>query len=58
MKIKEEDILKPGVVLEVKEIDFTDPKVKKFVEHSLRKQKEILQYGKYNPEAMRKVITI
>jgi len=43
-RVKAEDILKPGAVLEVKEIDFNDPEVKRiFAAHheEIRKLKLI-----------------
>lgn len=46
MKIKSEDILKPGVKLETVIIDFNSEEVKKFLANSIKEQKKI---GRMHP---------
>ncbi len=58
MKVDSSLILKPGAKLEVKKIDFNDPEVIKFIEHSKRMQRDILRYKIINPEKLRQIITI
>lgn len=41
MKLKVEDILKPGCVLEAKKIDFNDPNVRKLWAATRREQKKL-----------------
>jgi len=40
-RLKAEDILKPGAVLEVKLIDFNDPEIKKLFAETKRRQLEL-----------------
>lgn len=58
MKVKSEDILKPGAVLTVKKIDFNDPAVQAFVEHTKREQRKILRYKIVTRKTLDTVITI
>jgi hypothetical protein len=58
MKVKSEDILRPGVTLQVTKIDFTDPKVKAFVEASKVQQRNILKMRYPSPEKLSQVITL
>ena len=58
MKVRAEDILKPGAVLEVKKIDFNGPDVKAFVAETKRLQKEILKHRIVTNETLRRQITI
>jgi hypothetical protein len=58
MKVRSEDILKPGALLEVKEIDFTDPDVIKFVKDSKARQRQILRMRIVSSEKLRQIITI
>jgi hypothetical protein len=41
MKVKSEDILKPGAKLIVEKIDFNDPEVKKLLDQTRRYQEAI-----------------
>jgi hypothetical protein len=58
MKVKAEDILKPGAVLEVRKIDFNDPEVRAFVEYAKREQRKILRYKIVTRKTLDAVITI
>lgn len=42
MKIKSEDILKPGAVLKVEKIDFNDPEIKRLFAETRRAQERIM----------------
>jgi hypothetical protein len=41
MKIKSEDILKPGAILKVEVIDWSDPEIKKLYEDCRKEQERI-----------------
>lgn len=43
MRVKTEDILKPGAVLKVEVIDFNDPEVRKLWNDTIRAQKQLLR---------------
>ena len=43
MKVPSEKILRPGAVLKVKLIDFSDPEVKRFVERSKEIQRRLIK---------------
>ena len=58
MKVKSEDILKPGTVLKVEKINFSDPEVKTFVEESKKKQAEVLRFGRNSHSIWHRVITL
>lgn len=58
MKVEAEDILMPGAVLEVRKIDFNDPEVRAFVEHTKREQRAILRYKIVTRKTLDTVITI
>lgn len=58
MKVRSEDILKPGAVLKVERINFSDPEVKAFVEESKKKQAEILRFGRNSHRVWNLVVTI
>lgn len=57
-KIESSQILKPGAVLEVKKIDFNDPKVKAFVAEAKRQQKMILQMGIVSRKKLEQVVDL
>lgn len=43
MRVKTEDILKPGAVLVAKIVDFNDPTVRKFWNDTRREQRKLLR---------------
>lgn len=61
MKVRSEDILKPGAVLKVEKIDFNDPEVKKLFDDTKREQKRIkklMRWTQKKQDALSRVITI
>lgn len=61
MKVKSEDILKPGAVLEVKKIDFTDPRVIEIVKaakEGYEELKKLTEWTQEKQDNLRRVITI
>ncbi len=58
MKVDSSKILKPGIVLTVKKIDWSDPEVRWLVAYTKREQRKLERLSRYNPEAMRRIITI
>lgn len=58
MKVKAEEILKPGAVLEVRKIDFNDPEVRSFVDQTKCEQRKILRYKIVTRKTLDAVITI
>lgn len=58
MKIRSEDILKPGAKLEAVKIDFNDPEVKKFIKQSKALQRQILVTSYTKRRVYERVITI
>jgi len=51
-KINASQILRKGVELEVREIDFSNKEVKQFIEQSKKQQKEVLRYGFVNSKKL------
>lgn len=47
MKIKTEDILKPGAVLKVEKIDWSDPEMKRLLEDTRREQERIKRRARW-----------
>jgi len=58
MRLKNEDILKPGAVLIVEKIDFNDPEVQKLVRLTRLRQRQIMRMKRINPKVWDMVITI
>ena len=58
MKVNSNLILKPGAILEPVIIDHNDPKIRDFIEKSLKEQKRVLKYGKINRKTLDSIITI
>lgn len=59
MKVKLEDILKPGAVLRTEKIDFNDPEIKAMLKaHKLACKKLQRRWTQEDYDNMRKVITI
>jgi len=57
MKVRSEDILKPGAVLKVEKINFSDPSVVKFLEDR-RPKRKLLHMRVDRLRTIYKVITI
>lgn len=50
MRVKSEDILKPGAKLETRLIDFNDPEVKKLIAYSKREQRKLRRMSEWTQE--------
>ena len=61
MKIKSEDILKPGAVLKVEKIDFNDPAVKRLLEETAKRADQMRKSQRWTQkryDKLRQIITI
>lgn len=58
MRITAKCILRPGITLEVKKIDFTNPEVIRRIEICKAEQKAILKHREVTWETLRLVINI
>jgi len=50
MRLKSEDILKPGAVLEVKKIDYNDPEIKRLFDETRKRQQQLEKLNSWRYE--------
>ena len=56
MKLKIEDILKPGYSWDIRKVDFDDPEIKKTIEELKQRQRECLERKKIDWNKLRNMI--